>query len=262
MRNLIEAPKPSVRVDFGIPEKNAPSTYQSRDILVRGKTRPFYLRDGTTDDQIFELILARRQYDLERLRRANELASFLSRQHKDTGKRRIIIDAGANIGASTVFFADHVPDAFIFAIEPEANFRLLSKNVENLQSVRAVEAAIAAKKGRMRVIDPGIGHWGFRTESTSAADGTVPCITVSDIYRQMEARCFPFLVKVDIEGGEADLFSANTKWVARTPVIVVELHDWLLPKSANSRAFLQCISTLNRDFVYIGENIYSIANDL
>jgi len=217
MRNLIEAPGQSSRPDFGIAKKNAPSTYQSRNIFVRGKTRPFHLRDGTTDVQIFDLILARRQYDLGRLRRANELASFLFREQKATGKRPIIIDAGANIGASTVFFADHVPDAFIFAVEPEAtNFRLLSKNVENLQCVRAVEAAIASKEGRMRVTDPGIGHWGFRTESTRAAEGTVPCITVSDIYRQMEAQCFPFLVKIDIEGAKLTCFQQiRSGWLAR-----------------------------------------------
>jgi len=82
----------------------------------------------------------------------------------------------------------------------------------------------------------------------------VPCITVSGIYRQTDAQCFPFLVKIDIEGSEADLFSAITEWVARTPVIVLE--------SANSRSFLQCVSALNRDSVYIGEDVYSIANDL
>ena len=38
----------------------------------------------------------------------------------------------------------------------------------------------------------------------------------------------PFIVKVDIEGFEADLFSANTQWVGRTPIIITELHNWLI----------------------------------
>jgi hypothetical protein len=58
------------------------------------------------------------------------------------------------------------------------------------------------------------------------------------------------------------VFSENTEWIARTPLVIVELHDWLLPKAGTSRPFLQCISQLNRDFVSIGEDIYSIANDL
>jgi hypothetical protein len=69
-------------------------------------------------------------------------------------------------------------------------------------------------------------------------------------------------VKVDIEGAEADLFSGNTEWVELTPIIIVELHDWMLPKKGTSRPFLQCISKLDRDFIYLGEDVYSIANDL
>jgi hypothetical protein len=61
---------------------------------------------------------------------------------------------------------------------------------------------------------------------------------------------------------EAELFAANTGWVARTPLLIVELHDWLLPKAGTARTFLRCISQLDRDFVHIGENIFSIANDL
>jgi hypothetical protein len=57
------------------------------------------------------------------------------------------------------------------------------------------------------------------------------------------------------------LFSGNTEWVARSPLIIVELHDWLLPKAKTSRPFLQCISQLDRDFIYHGEDVYSIAND-
>ena len=74
--------------------------------------------------------------------------------------------------------------------------------------------------------------------------------------------CEPFIVKIDIEGGEQDVFSGNTEWVARTPVLIIELHDWLIPKGGTSGPFLKCISALDRDFVYIGEAIFSIANDL
>jgi FkbM family methyltransferase len=236
---------------------------QTRTIKVRGQPRDFYLRDGTSDILAFNSIINERQYDLLRLTRANDLGGYLARKKKETGKLPLIVDAGANIGASTVFFADHVLDAAILAIEPEnTNYAMLAKNVEGLPNVQAVQAAIGSGSGRVRVIDPGRGHWGFRTEATTnPADHTVPCVTISDIYAQSATRCFPFMVKIDIEGGEADLFSKNTEWVASTPLLIIELHDWLLPKSASSRAFLQCISALDRDFVYIGEDIYSIMND-
>ena len=70
----------------------------------------------------------------------------------------------------------------------------------------------------------------------------------------------PFLAKIDIEGAEADLFSRDTDWIDQFPLIIVELHDWLLPKQGTSRNFLRCIAARNRDFVYLGENIFSIRN--
>jgi len=115
------------------------------------------------------------------------------------------------------------------------------------------------------VFDPGEGHWGYRTrqvaEDENLADA-VPRVTINDIFNSHSGQHFPYIVKVDIEGAESDLFSGNTEWVARTPLVIVELHDWLLPKSGTSRSFLECISKLDRDFVQQHEDIFSIANDL
>ena len=70
----------------------------------------------------------------------------------------------------------------------------------------------------------------------------------------------PFIVKIDIEGFEKDLFSANTEWVERFKLLIIETHDWMFPTQANSNNFLKVISKHNRDFVHKGENIFSISN--
>jgi hypothetical protein len=67
-------------------------------------------------------------------------------------------------------------------------------------------------------------------------------------------------VKIDIEGFEEELFSKNTEWVDKFPLLVIELHDWMLPRDRTSAHFLTLIATLDRDFVYIGENVFSISN--
>jgi FkbM family methyltransferase len=163
--------------------------------------------------------------------------------------------------------AANLPRALVVAIEPNnANFQLLVKNVEGLD-VETIHGAISSTSGSARVVDPGKGHWGYRTEAVdgdSRAAETVPRVTVNDIYGRHASSFFPYIVKIDIEGGEMDLFSANTEWVDRTPLIIIELHDWLLPKRGTAGPFLKCISKLDRDFVYSGANmnIYSIANDL
>ncbi|MFL6694040.1 MAG: FkbM family methyltransferase, partial [Ramlibacter sp.] len=68
--------------------------------------------------------------------------------------------------------------------------------------------------------------------------------------------------KIDIEGFEANLFSANCEWIDLFPLLIIELHDWLLPRQGNSRAFLREIAQRDRDFVFRGENVFSISNTL
>ena len=246
-------------------QRSVGGRYDSTDIMLGDRSsRKLYFRNKTTDAALIQQILVDRQYDLGRLRRSPELKAFLERQ-KATGKAPLIVDAGANIGATTLFFATIVPDAQIVAIEPnQDNFALLELNVEKLR-VQTIRGALASTEGYARVTDPGIGHWGYRTEHIADMTdngGSVPRVTVDQVYREHAADCFPFLVKIDIEGGEADLFSCNTEWVAKTPLLIIELHDWLLPGRRTSSAFLHCVSQLDRDFVYFGEDVFSIANRL
>jgi FkbM family methyltransferase len=236
--------------------------------LALGSTnRTFFFRPKTSDEGVIAQIFQKADYNLGRLRRGAELTA---RGNLVAGDRApLIIDAGANIGASALYFAYSFRKAQVVAIEPErSNFELLEANTAGT-SVQCIHAALAARHGQVDVVDTGEGNWGFRTAGSgdaAIAGGksaeTVGCVTINDIYKAQAQRCTPFMVKIDIEGGESELFASNTEWVAKTPLIIIELHDWLLTGSANSRTFLQCIAGQNRDFVHIGENIFSIDNDL
>jgi FkbM family methyltransferase len=220
-----------------------------------------YYRADTSDEHVISQIFAGGDYDLAKLQRFAEIRDFVERRHRE-GRRPLIIDAGANIGISAAFFALTFPTALIVAIEPEAgNFELLVKNTRGLD-VRCLKAALSAESGDAAVVDPGGGAWAFRTEKSQVGD-RVPCVTMNALQDEFGAAdLYPFLAKIDIEGGEQDVFASNTGWVVRTPLIVTELHDWLFPKQGTALPFLRCISKLDRDFVYIGEDVFSIANDL
>jgi len=251
---------------YGSPEmrQGYMSDYATTTLEFGAVKRQLHFREQSSDVAVFKQIFVDQQYNPQHLRRAPELVAFLERQRAN-GRRPLVIDAGANIGASALYFAFNLPDALIVAIEPDLeNFKLLTKNVEGL-NVEPIQAALASSNsGRARVVDPGLGHWGYRTQPLSGeavAGDSIPYVAINDIFRSHGAPYFPFLVKIDIEGGEMDVFSDNTEWVARTPLLIVELHDWLLLKGGTSRPFLQCISQLDRDFIYRGEDIYSVAND-
>ncbi len=76
---------------------------------------------------------------------------------------------------------------------------------------------------------------------------------------------WPFLIKIDIEGFEKDLFQENIEWMNKFKVIIVEIHDWMVPSKSISASF---ISSLNktmkikkRDLIINGENLISVRND-
>jgi FkbM family methyltransferase len=234
------------------------------NLALGSANRPFHFRKGTSDEGVIKQIFTQNDYNFGRLRRGGELNDLYHRIAAT--KTPLIVDAGANIGASSVYFAYSFPKARVVAIEPEqSNFELLTANTTGV-AVECVHGALASSRGRVGVVDVGEGYWGFRTGAAVAAGQadapSVDCVTINDIYAAHAQDCAPFMVKIDIEGGESELFSGNTEWVARTPLIVIELHDWLMTGTANSRTFLQCIAAQNRDFVHIGENVFSIDNEM
>jgi hypothetical protein len=42
----------------------------------------------------------------------------------------------------------------------------------------------------------------------------------------------PFLMKIDVEGAESDLFQTPYAGFQRFPALAIELHDWILPGRA------------------------------
>jgi len=251
-------------------QNEAPRTGETTTLsLALGTSfRSFTYRPQTSDAGVIDQVFQKNDYNIRRLTRAAELIDYGGRK-AEGGKTPLIIDAGANIGASPLYFQFCFQNARVIAIEPDdGNFDLLSLNTRGLP-VECIRGAVAAAPGRVHVVDPGLGAWGYRTErcderaeNRGHGDSAVTCVTINQLYETHRQDCFPYIVKIDIEGGEDELFSSNTEWVSATPLIIIELHDWMLPGKSSSRNFLKCISNLNRDFVYLNENIFSIDNTL
>ncbi len=67
-----------------------------------------------------------------------------------------------------------------------------------------------------------------------------------------------FIVKIDIEGFERDLFSEGTDWVSDPTVIFLELHDWLFPGKFSSANAQRAMLAQNREMLISGENLVFI----
>jgi FkbM family methyltransferase len=144
---------------------------------------------------------------------------------------RLIIDAGANIGLTSVFYANKYPEARIIAIEPEqSNFQLLRQNAAPYPKITPIQAALWNNDMELDLFDPGLGHYGFQTNAKPEAKLAIGCcskvrgITMDKLIKEY-ALDFIDILKMDIEGSESEVFQNSASWIEKIGVVVIELHD-------------------------------------
>lgn len=141
---------------------------------------------------------------------------------------RVIIDAGAYTGLSSVYFAARYPEARIIAIEPDkSNFTLLASNARAFPNIVPVEAALWKEETELSLHDPGRSHWGFQTfDSASGIDAAqrVPSVTIESIMRDHSID-FIDILKLDIEGSEIEVLDSSSRWIDKVGILIAELHD-------------------------------------
>ncbi len=169
---------------------------------------------------------------------------------------RTIIDAGANIGLASIYFATRFPEARIVAIEPEkSNFEMLCRNVKPYRNIVPVCAAIWNENKRISLVDPGLGHSGFMTfdRADEGAGQPLELIDAVTIARIMDDHGLEHvdILKMDVEGAESEVFE-DPFWIGRVDSLIVELHERMKPGSSSS--FNRAVSGFAKRWT-IGENV-------
>lgn len=168
-----------------------------------------------------------------------------------SGKTPVIVDAGANIGAASLWFAKKYDRSAIVAIEPEpGNFEILKRNTEHLPRIRLIAAAVGSEAGFASVTNESHG-WSATTERAAAG---VPIMTMGDAFASVPDGV-PFIAKVDVEGFESDLFSRNLDWLADVYVVFIEPHDWKSPGEMLSRTFQRAMAAHDFELYIMAGNL-------
>lgn len=202
-------------------------------------------RLGTADENVLHAIWTGGDYDLTKLAEWPALFDCY-RAIAARGQRPQIIDGGAHIGLASVWFALEFPLAEIIALEPEgANFAMLASNIRGLP-VTPIRAALTEKFCHVAVIDPGEGTWAYRT--VPATHGNILGVPITEFIDPERI----FLIKLDIEGSEADVLRGAAAWLDRVPVLVLERHAFM-----PDRGEFGCLHD-NRHVHRVGENIVSV----
>lgn len=139
-----------------------------------------------------------------------------------------ILDLGSNTGLTAIYFGRTYPAARLACVEPVPdNLRVLARNLE-LNTIRAEVIAGAAHvaDGSVR-IELGPMDYGHRV-AEGMRDSAQPCIdvaaySIAAILRRLGWQRIG-LLKVDIEGHEKILFSADCGWLSRVDAICIECH--------------------------------------
>lgn len=179
-----------------------------------GIRNPMYIRIRTTDVSVYHEVFLCGQYALD--------LPF---------SPKTIVDAGANIGMASLYFANKYPDARIIAIEAEtSNFAMLALNVGPYPNIHPIHAALWNRDGEVGVNTPGsfenpLSKVGFIVREDRGVP--VRAMTVRTLMREMGLQSIDIL-KVDIEGAEKEVFEA-CDWIDTINCLMIELHDRFNP---------------------------------
>jgi FkbM family methyltransferase len=181
--------------------------------FIPNSTGSVLIRLGTSDVAAFEHVFVKKEYEF-RLRE----------------KPSIIVDVGANVGMSAVYFSQRYPDARVIAIEPEpGNFDILSRNSERFTNIVPVHAGLWNRDGYVTIRDGGQGNWGMRvSDVTEPSDSLVRALRIQTLLKKYNIQQID-LLKIDAEGAECEILEDFPSWIDRVRFICAELHDRFRP---------------------------------
>ncbi|HTH54663.1 MAG TPA: FkbM family methyltransferase [Cyclobacteriaceae bacterium] len=196
-------------------------------ISLKGIPYPFHLRKGSSDRLVFHEVFLFNGYDIK------------------VPDPKVIVDGGANIGLTSIYFANKFKNATIISIEPSgSNFHLLEKNTKNYSSIIPVHSALWNRDAYLKIKSNDEAAWAFSVEECDPKHSEAfPAISLSSLMKQ-KGIAYIDVLKLDVEGSERELFFDNYDyWIRRTKCILVELHDW--SKKDASKQVFKTISQYN-----------------
>jgi len=171
--------------------------------------------DYTNIRQLFEEIFYRNEY-----------------YFKTKNKNPVIIDCGANIGVSIIYFKWLYPNSTIYGFEPDKRtFELLERNIvkNELKDVHLINAAVSDKAGKIDFfIDsehPGALAMSTRYGRMPKDRTTVQSISLSSFIKENHIQDIDF-IKMDIEGSEKEVLKDldKNKMFNKIKKLLVEYH--------------------------------------
>lgn len=147
-----------------------------------------------------------------------EIYKFFTKNDSPT-----IIDCGANIGLSTVYFKTLHPKANITSFEPDKKiFNVLQNNIisSGFKNINLINKGLSAKNGEVSFFSEGADGGRIALESDNKQLSTITVTKLSPFLQQH----VDFL-KIDIEGSEIEVIEECKDYLKNVDSIFIEYHS-------------------------------------
>lgn len=187
------------------------------ETIINQKKIRCYLRWNSSDILVYKQIILQRELE--------PIVKFFNSSEQVPN---IMIDAGANIGLSSVYIRAHFPMAKIICIEPnKENVAMLYKNLGHA-NCQLLQKALWYQKSFLKEDQTTGEAWGIKMlEMDEEINGAVESITLMDIIKLFKLSKIDYL-KIDIEGAEEGIFYKDSlirQVLNKTTCLSIEPHS-------------------------------------
>jgi FkbM family methyltransferase len=143
---------------------------------------------------------------------------------------RTVLDIGANVGATALYFSQIFPNAQIYAFEPAPdNFAVLERNIANSKRIRGFNFGLGAQDAALELFhsDNPLNFGGYSLHPAGSDTSRRIRIQVRNVASVLAELCLEQIdvVKVDTEGAEWDILTSFPENILRTAKYITgELH--------------------------------------
>jgi FkbM family methyltransferase len=176
---------------------------------------PLKCRPGTSDRDVFHQVFVEREYGgLDDVQGVN-----------------FIVDCGANVGYSAAYLMSRFPAASLIAIEPDPDsFEVLRLNLAPYgDKAMLYRSAVWSHPARLTLREApyrDAREWARQVRECRPGEGAGFLAVDIGGLLYASGRQRISILKVDIEGAEAEVFGSNYEhWIGRVDSIAIELHD-------------------------------------
>jgi FkbM family methyltransferase len=156
---------------------------------------------------------------------------FVEQQYAplDSVAAKLVIDCGAYVGYSALYFLNRFPQAVVVAVEPcPENAALCRQNLLPYhERAHVIRAAVWSRPGRMRLIRGAYGdgrEWANQVEPAAPSEADVDGVDLPSLIR-LGGMDVVDVLKIDIERAELELFRNGTEqWLPSIRNVAIELH--------------------------------------